>query len=260
MVLYKSQYLAHLTLFQKDLGHPYIDGAYWSLYWEVYFYLLVFVVLFLKMGRWLEPIFLTWPILIFICWLFGQTKLPGLYGFYSYFAAGAVFAIMRNKVTWPAIVSLTCSFVVCFHHATLSKNLGTQSPYVVGALIVGMFLFFFIQNTDKVASLKLPGSKLAGALTYPLYLLHQNIGYIILDRFATEQTKYVWIVGLTLAMLLAAYLVHLLVERLPATWWKAFFGTLVATPINRLSQWLDRWVIALIAWGKGMLVGNKPAA
>jgi peptidoglycan/LPS O-acetylase OafA/YrhL len=53
----------------------------------------------------------------------------------------------------------------------------------------------------------------AGALTYPLYLLHQEIGYAIIARLHHRIPKWPLLVGLIAGMLVVAWLVHRLVER-----------------------------------------------
>jgi len=246
MLLYKSQYLAHLTMLPRDLGHPYIDGVYWTLMWEIHFYLLVACILLFGLGRWLRIFFLAWPIIIFGCWLTGIESIPWTSGNYAYFAAGAVFALMKHQRSWMAIVSLICGFVVCFDETVPSWGTSSQSPIITAILIFSFFAFFFIQNTDRAAALRLPGSKLAGALTYPLYLLHQNIGYIMLDHWATPRTKYYWVAAVSLMMLAMAFLVHIFIERLPAAQWKWLFNTLVAWPVNRLTAWAERWIMLIV--------------
>ena len=53
----------------------------------------------------------------------------------------------------------------------------------------------------------------AGALTYPLYLIHQEIGFEIITRLSRPLPPYAT-VAVTLAfMLLAAWLIHRFVER-----------------------------------------------
>jgi peptidoglycan/LPS O-acetylase OafA/YrhL len=54
---------------------------------------------------------------------------------------------------------------------------------------------------------------LAGALTYPLYLLHQEIGAALIARLHSHLPKWPLLGGLVVTMLVVAWLVHRLVER-----------------------------------------------
>ncbi|MET7616817.1 hypothetical protein [Streptomyces sp. NPDC005408] len=53
----------------------------------------------------------------------------------------------------------------------------------------------------------------AGAATYPLYLLHQNIGWELIRVLEPRVPAYALVGLLVGVMLLTAYLVHRLVER-----------------------------------------------
>jgi peptidoglycan/LPS O-acetylase OafA/YrhL len=62
------------------------------------------------------------------------------------------------------------------------------------------------------------GLVIAGALTYPLYLLHQQIGFIAIQHLHTRIPALPLVLGLFLAMLAASYLIHRLVERPGSRW------------------------------------------
>ncbi|HET7776717.1 MAG TPA: hypothetical protein VFK74_10140 [Azospira sp.] len=52
-----------------------------------------------------------------------------------------------------------------------------------------------------------------GALTYPLYLLHQNIGYMIFNAWYPLVDPHLLLWGTVVLMLLASHGIHVLVER-----------------------------------------------
>ena len=53
----------------------------------------------------------------------------------------------------------------------------------------------------------------AGTLTYPLYLLHQHIGWTLIDKLQRAVPAPVVVVAVVALMLIAAGLVHRLVEK-----------------------------------------------
>lgn len=63
----------------------------------------------------------------------------------------------------------------------------------------------------------------AGTLTYPVYLLHHNMGYIVFQRVGNSINRYVLLAAMMVALLVLAYLLHVLMERRYA---------------NRFGQWL----------------------
>jgi len=54
---------------------------------------------------------------------------------------------------------------------------------------------------------------IAGAMTYPLYLIHEYIGWTVLGALDGALPEAVTLVGLVAAMLGAAWLIHRYVER-----------------------------------------------
>lgn len=242
MTVYPSQFLAHLTMIPRDIQRmPYIDGAYWTLHWELYFYLLVFVLLLLKAkARHLTLFFQVWPVVMLALWLGGMDNLPFLSSLYPLFAAGAVFAILARQVSWLSIVALACSYILCMKQYLFLEEFGEESAWVVGLIITSFFVFFFYLNSARGSAMKLPGSKLAGALTYPVYLLHQTIGYIVLERMASEQTKYLWLAITILGIFVMAYVVHEVIEKQMAGFWRWLFGWTVAWPVDQLVAGTNR--------------------
>jgi peptidoglycan/LPS O-acetylase OafA/YrhL len=52
-----------------------------------------------------------------------------------------------------------------------------------------------------------------GAITYPLYLLHETIGFIILNAFTPTVNVHLLFWATTGIMIVAAYGVHALIEK-----------------------------------------------
>ena len=113
----------------------------------------------------------------------GLNSIPYLGSYFYYFAAGSLFALLRERTHWLTIVSLALTFTMCvslsMDDATLSTQEGIYlSRNIVAGVVVVIFLFFFLQNTQRLQNFKLPLSKTLGALTYPVYLIHANFGYV----------------------------------------------------------------------------------
>lgn len=86
-----------------------------------------------------------------------------------------------------------------------------------GALIAAIICSFFVVMA-LIASRKLTivtkrNWTLVGTLTYPLYLIHQNIGYMMLGYAHTRVNSYVALFTVIGLMLLASYAVHRFVEK-----------------------------------------------
>ena len=235
-----AQILANLSMLQYYLGIQHVDGVYWTLVYEITFYAAVFFLLFCGFREKLNSIFICWPILFFIGILLKIQHMPFMGNYYYYFCAGALFAILKERFTWPAMLSLLVSYVCCIVFSTGNAGLLTQSkgiefsPVVIGVAISLFFILFACQNLPKAQSLRLPFSEIAGALTYPIYLIHAHFGYMLISKFATEENKVLMYV-MTFSLVLAiAFFIHKVIEVRFAHVWKNLFISTVGRFVDFL--------------------------
>jgi peptidoglycan/LPS O-acetylase OafA/YrhL len=87
------------------------------------------------------------------------------------------------------------------------------SPLVIGALISLFYILFLLIIRGKVNLHRYKWLSWLGSLTYPLYLLHHNLGFILFQRLGGKLDKYVLLIGIILFMLLLSYLLHVYVEK-----------------------------------------------
>lgn len=224
------QVVTNLTMFPNIFGYAFVDGVYWTLQYEWKFYFAVFAVLALGLQEQLRFIFMLWPVGMLLAKITGLTALPYMGDYYCYFAAGCLFAMLKEQKSWPAIGSLLLCGNLCISF-TLEKALVLEttknvdySLVIIAAVIVSFFALFTFINSAAGASLKLPGSRLAGGLTYPVYLIHAHFGYMVLNHFATEQNKVLVYLLCLACVLSTAYLIHIFAEKKPAAYWENLFS------------------------------------
>ncbi len=58
----------------------------------------------------------------------------------------------------------------------------------------------------------------AGAITYPLYLIHMFVGMTLIHHFRNDVPAGVLLVSVTVLMMVVAWLIHRLVERPAGKW------------------------------------------
>ncbi len=179
MSVHLVQIFANFTMLAPFLGQEFVDGVYWTLIYELEFYVLVFIILFLGGKQKLDILFLAWPFMIAIATYFNKGDWLYLGNYFCYFAAGALFAIVKERKRHiPSYISLFLSLLLCVYFSAnmaidITNSTGVaRSEYIVGTIIILFFAFFMISNTKRASSLNLPGSQLLGALTYPVYLIH----------------------------------------------------------------------------------------
>lgn len=246
MSVYPSQIIINFSMLQNFFEIPDVDGVYWTLVYEITFYFAVFLILLFGFQKHLNFIFLCWPILFCVALTLDKQSLPCLGKFYYFFSAGTLFAILKEKCDWRAISSLLVSYFFCITYS-IERSLRSDainkinySPEVIGFIVTGFFVIFVFQNTKMAQSLKLPLSRLFGALTYPLYLVHAHFGYMFISRFATEENR-IYIYTLTIFIVLSvAFIINNFIEVRLAAFWKAFFKATLIYPINFIKKILSR--------------------
>lgn len=205
-----KQWLAHLVINARALGQPFLDGAYWTIAYEVMFYGWVFV--FIALGwfkkHW-QAIMISWLVLsianelridsemlrkLFITeysgyFVFGMTLYKLRQG-----QSPVAFLILAGSVLWatatPFIIEPKFFELYGIHRSAAGLAL-------VGPIAVSCVALCAVLPTLPIRPAIAIG---LGGLTYPLYLLHQHIGYAVFARFGAEYGR--WIVGAALVAIL----------------------------------------------------------
>ena len=240
------QFLANLTMLSGFAGVPLVDGAYWSLLVEMRFYALVALLLWLgqlpRAQWWLG----CWLVVVVLDEWLGQGRLRSLLivDYAAYFVAGAVCYLIWERGASPARLGL---LLACWGLA-LFQSLRALAPFeqhyatamnrpVVAGLITLFFLALLLVALRRTGMLGRRSWTLAGALTYPVYLLHQNIGYALFNLAYPRWPAPLLLLLVTLLVLALAYGVHRGVERRYATSFK-----------RCLNHWFD---LAQARWAQG---------
>ncbi|KQQ94542.1 hypothetical protein ASF62_10735 [Leifsonia sp. Leaf325] len=231
------QFIANLTMMPTVFGYAPVDGVYWTLLYELKFYALVAVLVFLGLGRRLDVIMSVWAIGMAVL-TFAAPALASrgdfLGNYYLLFAGGAIIAAIRANGWSPLrVIALTASYVgglqLELHRAHLIEvDRGLSLPNIaIITLTTTFFAAMLLTRSRRVSAIALPASALLGGLTYPIYLLHAHIGYMMLQRFATDSNKLLVYPLLIGSVILAAYGVHRLIEiNLRTTWRRLFDGSI----------------------------------
>lgn len=258
-----KQYLANLTMAPDLFGQEPIDGVYWTLTVELSFYVLVLGILFFGLGRFLEQIFPLWALAMLVVAIVAPTHadLPFAGGYYAFFASGAIIAtIQRRGFSILQLIGLTAGLATAlmFVARQVPKfNDQRDTALTVPGVVIMVLIFFALVASmwiPRVASLRIPLSRQISDLTYPIYLLHAHIGYMVLNQFATEQNKWVVYAFMLAGLLGGAWLLHWGVEVKLAGAWRRFFKLVLERPIEsvrrvtRLSDFENQVNSARLPW------------
>ncbi|WP_431041487.1 acyltransferase family protein [Streptomyces sp. P1-3] len=218
-----DEVLTNLTMLQQGLGVSDVDGVYWTLFIELKFYALFAIVVATGV---------TYRKCVVFCGIWtaaaviaptADNKLLDMWAmplFAPYFVAGIAFYLMHryrpNALLWALVL---VSLLLAEHHVgkRIADNLtDTEDPIpfwparlaiaVMFAIMAGVALGAF----DRVRWRWLAT---AGALTYPLYLVHQYIGLTLIHWLQGRMPAPALVLAVLAVMLVAAWVLHRCVER-----------------------------------------------
>jgi peptidoglycan/LPS O-acetylase OafA/YrhL len=245
-----GQIFINFSLLQNYINIGHVDGVYWTLVYEIKFYALVFFILIIGLQKHLNLIFILWPIAMLGAYLTGNDNLPYLGGYFYYFSAGALFAVLQINKSLKVILSIIISFMLGMLYSidqALLKSESTGivfSEYVVGLIVISFFAFFIFLNTKKAQLLKLPLSKTLGAITYPVYLIHAHFGYMFISKYATEDNK-AFIYLLTISIVISvSYFIHRVIEVRLSNIWKKLFMVSIYQLILKIQCFTNDVIVA----------------
>jgi peptidoglycan/LPS O-acetylase OafA/YrhL len=245
-----SQYLVNMTLLSEFVRVPAIDGVYWSLFVELKFYALVALVLVAGRIHQVQHLLFVWLLLALFQEIYPIGVLHNLLvtDYAAYFVAGAItYLVWSNGLSLARIGIFVASWLLAvyqavgdipgferYYHASLNS-------YAVTGIISAYFLIVFLVSVRKSGWFARRQWIMAGALTYPLYLIHQRVGYILIDAAYRVFNPHVVLWGTVAIMLLAAYSIHRLIERRTAPWLRQFLIAASDTGANLVAQGIGKF-------------------
>ncbi|MDI1466381.1 acyltransferase [Catellatospora sp. KI3] len=213
------QSLANLTMLQSGLGVTDQDWSYWSLGAELRFYLLFAIVVWLGVTyRRVVYFCALWTIVAAFSSSWHEGWLDNLIvpNFAPYFVAGtALFLIHRfgaNLLLWGLV---GVNWLIALYR--LEKYDGVVvlhlNWWAVAAVVTAFWGIMIAVALGGLARVRGRWLVTAGALTYPLYLIHQAIGQTLIRGLHPHVPAWLLLAGVLALMLGAAWLIHRYVER-----------------------------------------------
>jgi len=177
--------LINLTMLHEFFGFPHVDGVYWSLSVELTFYFLIFLSLFFT-----KSLFIKWGwILLLLLSALVYFNSPSslsynifVLKYYHLFYAGSLFYAWRKKLLSNYLILLL--LVLTLVHEYFLHGLIFMIPIL---FFYGLFVALNF-NFLKYISNKL--FLFFGFISYPLYLIHQNLGYLIIFHLGKFGINY----------------------------------------------------------------------
>ena len=163
-----------------------------------------------------------WLILVLIAskWPVAHLGFFLLTDYGPYFIAGAMFYLVHEEgVSFYKLFIIGISYLLAVRGAIgnaagMATRFHTRiSPVVVAGILAVSFLLLLIVATGRTRNLASAKWLALGTLTYPLYLIHQNVGFMLFNLSYPRLNPHIVMAGTLAGVLLTAYLVNRWIER-----------------------------------------------
>jgi peptidoglycan/LPS O-acetylase OafA/YrhL len=225
-----TDYLKNLFIVNNGDVSKMVDGSYWTLTVEIlfYFYIGVFVYFFsLKKIEWF---YAGWLLLSFLSFYLGTYNWLVfkilLVRYAPYFVFGGALGLTIEKwaetgnnarVRYLAVMFLSALLPIYISHVLglitgpITNNFGiydNRSVIIAESFFIIMPLAAYFSRYLTKKRL-VAAAKVAGGITYPLYLLHQKIGYMIIGLYGVYGRITFWSLVIAGAMVAVGYIVYI---------------------------------------------------
>ncbi|MFE7094024.1 acyltransferase family protein [Streptomyces erythrochromogenes] len=215
-----GQMLTNLTMLNEPLGVHHVDNVYWTLWVELRFYLLFSLVVLLGSGYRRVATF---------CWVWalGSVMAPAsgiplleqllMPRWAPFFIAGIAFYLVRRVGRLEAETAgiLALSWLLMQHRLPeimAGEGHGINWKVCLTAVTV-MYLVMGLIALGKLDRIQWRWLPVAGAISYPLYLLHQSLGVRVIWHWNEQWGAWPTLIGVIAGVVLLSWLLHRVVER-----------------------------------------------
>ncbi|GAA1513513.1 acyltransferase [Agromyces terreus] len=219
-----TQVAANLTMMHPAIGMGHVDGVYWTLWAELRFYVLIAVFMAIGMTRARILAFaLLWPPVAAIADRSGADFLATVLisDYAPLFAGGMMLFLVlrepRSLVPWLVLGSnVLLGMAWSGGHSAWRIEQTTSVPIGQTSASIAIVVCFALVAVAVLTPLKRISWRwmtTLGALTYPLYLIHEYWGWWFIRNVHAYVPSYVALGIAIAAVLLMAWLINRFVER-----------------------------------------------
>ncbi len=202
------EFFVGLTMFQEVLNIKHVDGVYWSLTIELFFYILMILISFAGILQKKYVWTTIWLTLIWTNYYFpfpfksfylnlenGMLFIGGIYFFHLY-------NDKKNMIHHLFVLFSLFSFIH-FNHSLSIK-----------IIVSFYYLLFYLFIFNKLNWIVIKPLLFLGQISYPLYLIHNNIGFAMLLKLKKWGVNELFsIITVVLCVILLAWVIMKYIEK-----------------------------------------------
>ena len=185
-----SEFFINLTMLQYGLQIPSVDGVYWSLFHELMFYFLMGASFSFIRSKYFLLFSLLWLLMSLGNYYYhvkGISLLLNL-SYTPLFLGGVYF----YKLTVEEKNRINIIFpVICYIVYFIIIDADNDRIFTERLIVLGFFILFYMNAFSALKFIAIKPLIFLGNISYALYLVHQNMGYLVLNKlyanFGTHQ-------------------------------------------------------------------------
>lgn len=220
-----SQFFANTTMLAKAFGENFIDGSYWTLSYELIFYFFISIVYFKRDAFPIKIIIVT-----LLAYLITAVALNS-YGFHEVYNANLLTLFPHFQLFIGGMIFYQLKLALNSDHKNTSLYYGlllscvilqwglstidsSRLNYFSASIITCYYILFYLLIHGKLTFLtKSPLLLYFGAISYSLYLIHQEIGYVVMEIVYYRSHSHILAVLLaSIFVMLLAHIMYKLIE------------------------------------------------
>lgn len=179
------EYIINLSMIHLEFRINSVDGVYWTLLYELKFYVLMLLLYHFNLLKKIN--YLSLFILVVIVFLnmfslnetilFKILNKIFIFNYIHLFISGIMFYKIMKKDYNPLIfLNLLISYLLAIY---------SQNANII-IIFSSIYFIFILLSLGKLKFLSQKSLIFLGSISYSLYLIHQNIGYIVLNFFSSN--------------------------------------------------------------------------
>lgn len=215
------RYLLNLTMIGGAFGARYVDAVYWYLLVLIRFYFVLSLPVLVQQPGSIKHVAAVWMLLSIIVTFvhIPAARLVLVPEYAPLFIAGVMFFFVRKEgLDRYKVLVLAGSLGLAIRNAvvqagTIAAHYHTTFwlPLIIGG-VLALYAIFFLLTGERTYVRKTAWLPLLSSATYPLYLLHQNIGFMVFNTFGRTVNKYLVLGATLVAMILVSIAISRYVE------------------------------------------------
>jgi peptidoglycan/LPS O-acetylase OafA/YrhL len=209
-----------------------VAGVYWTLIVEIQFYIFILILMAFKKLKFIRTFLICWLAISVLTYfgelyfdfhsIFNKLRILFITEHSYYFIGGCYFYLIKyQRKSFDIFMPMICLMMALFCFINHPNN---ELTYSSTGLVIVFFIIFYIISLRNIKITR--NQKLyitMGTLTYPLYLIHEVLGTVIIYHLINYLNKTIVLVLTVLLIIGITYLFNVFIEMPIMSYLKKYF-------------------------------------